>query len=136
MSKSRTQILANRKRRIRRRLRERHWTEQSSPMLAATNIHYEIGDRARGLGAGGIGAMHLLARQTGLIDAIDRRLRLLKVHLPYHESTSRSTAPSRRASIKGLCCSTAETTMMRAPGFVASEVWVLHPFPQKGVRDG
>jgi hypothetical protein len=30
--------------------------------------------------------MHLLARQTGLIGAIDERLELLKVHLPYHES--------------------------------------------------
>ena len=35
---------------------------------------------------GGIGAMHLLARRTGLIDAIDKALPLLKVHLPYHES--------------------------------------------------
>jgi hypothetical protein len=30
--------------------------------------------------------MHLLARRTGLIRAIDKRLELLKVHLPYHES--------------------------------------------------
>jgi len=30
--------------------------------------------------------MHLLARRTGLIEAIDRDLHLLKVHLPYHES--------------------------------------------------
>jgi hypothetical protein len=30
--------------------------------------------------------MHLLARRTGLIEAIDDRLKLLKVHLPYHES--------------------------------------------------
>jgi hypothetical protein len=30
--------------------------------------------------------MHLLARRTGLIEAIDRRLHLLKVHKPYHES--------------------------------------------------
>ncbi len=36
--------------------------------------------------AGGIGAMHLLARRTGLIDEIDARLHLLKIHLPYHES--------------------------------------------------
>ena len=35
---------------------------------------------------GGIGAIHLLARKLGLIDAIDRRLHLLKIHLPYHES--------------------------------------------------
>ena len=54
--------------------------------MAASNIHYEVAQRSRGLGCGGIGAMHLLARRTGLIEAIDRRLHLLKVHLPYHES--------------------------------------------------
>ena len=78
--------LINRKRRIQYRLRERHWTDQAKPMFTARNIHYELADRARGLGPGGIGAMHLLARRTGLIEAIDRRLHLLKVHLPYHES--------------------------------------------------
>jgi len=55
-------------------------------MLAAGNIHYELSEKVRGLSAGGIGAMHLLARRTGLIDAIDARLHLLKVHKPYHES--------------------------------------------------
>jgi hypothetical protein len=55
-------------------------------MFTASNIHYEIGERQRGLAHGGIGAMHLLARRIGLIDAIDRRLHLLKIHLPYHES--------------------------------------------------
>jgi hypothetical protein len=55
-------------------------------MLTARNIQYEVADRARGVSAGGIGAMHLLARRTGLIDALDRRVHLLKVHLPYHES--------------------------------------------------
>ena len=55
-------------------------------MLAASNIHYELSDRIRGLSSGGIGAMHLLARRTGLIEAIDARLHLLKVHKPYHES--------------------------------------------------
>jgi len=55
-------------------------------MMAASNIHYEVAERSRGLGCGGIGAMHLLARRTGLIKALDDRLRLLKVHLPYHES--------------------------------------------------
>jgi hypothetical protein len=62
------------------------WTVQDRPMLRAPNIQYEIADRARGLSAGGIGAMHMLASRTGLIDAIDRNLHLLKVHLPYHES--------------------------------------------------
>ena len=55
-------------------------------MMAADNIHYELSRRSRGLACGGIGAMHLLARQTGLAEAIDRRLHLLKVHKPYHES--------------------------------------------------
>ena len=55
-------------------------------MMTATNIHYELAERARGLAAGGIGAMLLLARKIGLIDDIDRDLHLLKRHLPYHES--------------------------------------------------
>ena len=55
-------------------------------MLTACNIQYEIAERTRAVTPGGIGAMHLMARKLGLIDAIDRQLHLLKVHLPYHES--------------------------------------------------
>jgi len=55
-------------------------------MMTASNIRYEVADRTRGTGCGGIGSMHVLARQLGLIDAIDDRLHLLKIHLPYHES--------------------------------------------------
>jgi hypothetical protein len=55
-------------------------------MFTARNIRYELAEKTRGLGVGGIGAMHLLARRTGLIEALDRRLHLLKVHKPYHES--------------------------------------------------
>ena len=55
-------------------------------MLAARNIHYEVAERARAIPCGGIGAFHLLARQTGLVKAIDRSLPLLKRHLPYFES--------------------------------------------------
>jgi hypothetical protein len=38
------------------------------------------------LASGGIGAMHRLAVQTGLVAAIDRQVEVLKVALPYHES--------------------------------------------------
>ncbi|MFH0982937.1 MAG: IS1380 family transposase [Planctomycetota bacterium] len=86
MSTIRARKLANRKRRIQRRLRDRVWSPQDRPMLTAANIYYELADRTRGLNAGGIGLMHGLARRVGLIDEIDRRLHLLKVHLPYHES--------------------------------------------------
>jgi hypothetical protein len=78
--------LARRKGRILDRLAPRAWAPQDDPMFAARNIHYELADRTRGLAAGGIGAIHLLARRVGLIEAIDERLELLKVHLPYHES--------------------------------------------------
>jgi hypothetical protein len=78
--------LANRKRRIERRLDKFDNRGFERPMFTARNIDYEIADRARGTSHGGIGAMHLLARRIGLIDAIDQRLHLLKIHLPYHES--------------------------------------------------
>jgi len=86
VSRSRHHRERNSKRRIAWRLRERNWKEQRDPMMAASNIHYEIGDRTRAVGAGGIGALHLMARRTGLIEEIDTDLHLLKRHLPYHES--------------------------------------------------
>ncbi len=78
--------MAKRKQRIRYRLRKINWAEQSRPMFSASNIHYQIADRAGGIICGGIGVMHKLARQTGLIEALDKNLHLLKLHLPYHES--------------------------------------------------
>jgi hypothetical protein len=55
-------------------------------MFTARNIHYEIAKRTRGLNCGGIGVIHQMARAIGLIDALDRAVHVLKVHLPYHES--------------------------------------------------
>ena len=74
------------KRRIQKRLRPTQWTEQPRPMLTARNICYEPSERTSGLAAGGMGAMHLLAQQSGLVKLIDTHLHLLKRHLPYHES--------------------------------------------------
>src|SRR5438552_13654615 len=80
------QKLANSKRRIQRRLDKSDLRGCAKPMMTAHNIHYEIAERSRGIAVGGIGAMHALVRQIGLIEAIDRGLELLKIHLPYHES--------------------------------------------------
>ncbi len=55
-------------------------------MMSATEIHYESANRVRGLSAGGIGAMFLLAQYVDLIGEIDRTLHVLKRHMPYHES--------------------------------------------------
>jgi hypothetical protein len=78
--------LTQSKRRIERRLDKTKLEGCERPMFTASNIHYEIADRARGIVHGGIGAIHALARQIGLIDALDDRLHLFKIHLPYHES--------------------------------------------------
>jgi len=79
-------ILNERKRRILKRIENRPGPEREEPMMTASNIHYELADRVQGLSAGGIGAIHLLARRIGLIGDIDRNLHLFKRHLPYHES--------------------------------------------------
>jgi hypothetical protein len=86
VKKSKQQHEANCKRRIGRRLERRNWCDQPEPMFKARNIQYGVSERDRGIACGGIGGIHLLARRSGLIAAIDKKLHLLKVHLPYHES--------------------------------------------------
>jgi hypothetical protein len=78
--------LANSKQRILKRLDKTDLRGLERPMLTASNIHYEISSKTRGLACGGIGAIHALVRRFGLAEAIDRRLHLFKIHLPYHES--------------------------------------------------
>jgi hypothetical protein len=78
--------LARRKRRILRRIENRPGVERPEPMMTASNIHYEVGDRTRAIAPGGIGAIHTLAQRIGLVRDIDEGLHLLKRHMPYHES--------------------------------------------------
>src|SRR5579863_549438 len=80
------QRLRDSKRRIKKRLSGQILTPRPEPMFTASNIHYEVADRARGLGFAAIGAVHQMVRAVGLVDALDRNVHLLKVHLPYHES--------------------------------------------------
>jgi hypothetical protein len=56
------------------------------PMFRAANIQYEVAERSVGTPYGGIGLIHQLAKTLGLPAAIDQRLHLFKIHLPYHES--------------------------------------------------
>jgi hypothetical protein len=74
------------RRRIKKRLDNIPGPERTVPVMAAANIHYEYAGRGRGLSAGGIGAVFLLAQRVNLVNEIDRNLHLLKRHLPYHES--------------------------------------------------
>jgi hypothetical protein len=76
----------NLKKQIERRLRPIDWEDQGAPMISASNIHYEIAERARGIAVGGIGAIHMLSRRVGLPSVINSKLDILKRHLPYWES--------------------------------------------------
>jgi hypothetical protein len=58
VKKSIRQKLANSKRRIQRRLDKTDLRGCSKPILTASNIHYEIAQRTRGLSVGGIGAIN------------------------------------------------------------------------------
>ena len=86
MKPSIQQRLAKTKRRIERRLESDGGGNGGKPMFAAKNIHYELAEKMQAIGVGGIGAVHRLAQQVGLVEAIDRHVHLLLIHLPYHES--------------------------------------------------
>jgi hypothetical protein len=74
------------KRKIRQRLDRPVTAPSPEPVLTATNIHFEAATKTQALACGGLGAIPLLVRKLGLAEAIDQRLHLLKVPLPYHES--------------------------------------------------
>ncbi len=86
MNRSYPKIIRNRKNRIQRRLAPKNWEDQPAPMFKASNIHYEMADRVQGINCGGIGAIHLMVQRLGLVEDINENLKLLKIHLPYHES--------------------------------------------------
>jgi hypothetical protein len=86
MNRNVRRALAAGKRKIERRLADGAQADGEAPMLTASNIHYEVADRARAIAEGGIGAVHRLVRKLKLPERIDARLELLKQHKPYHES--------------------------------------------------
>jgi hypothetical protein len=55
-------------------------------MMTSGKIGYEIGANIDATSFGGIAAIHRLVVKLGLVEQINDRLELLKVHLPYHES--------------------------------------------------
>ena len=81
-----TKILNKRKENLAKRFERKQYPEQPKPLLRAQNIHYEMAERVCAIECGGIGAFHLLACNSGLVDVINERVNLLKRHLPYHES--------------------------------------------------
>jgi hypothetical protein len=84
--------LQARNRRIKNRLAEANRNKyeraarEAGPVINPPGMKYELAEKARGIAYGGVGLMVKLAREVGLVEAIDKHLHLLKVHVPYHES--------------------------------------------------
>lgn len=76
------------KRQIERRLEQENSRicHDGRPVLRGTGAVYEIASRVRAVAAGGIGLMHQMVKAIGLDREIDRRVRVLRFHLPYEES--------------------------------------------------
>lgn len=86
MKKRDHKILRRDKRNIEKRLERKHYEDQPDPMFRDSNISYEVAERTRAVGFGGIGAIHKLVCRLKLDQLINDKLELLKVHVPYHES--------------------------------------------------
>lgn len=86
MNKRNHKTLLRDKQNIEVRLKRKQYEDQPDPMFQDSNINYEIAERTRAIGYGGIGAMHKLVCSLGLDKAINENLYLLKTHAPYWES--------------------------------------------------
>ena len=83
--------VARRKRRVLKRLeraRERRFIRglDSTTVIGANAMTYELAERVHAINHGGIGMMLKFARNMGLVNEIDRRVHLLKEHAPSQES--------------------------------------------------
>jgi hypothetical protein len=56
------------------------------PVLSTAGLKYELADKSQAIVYGGVPLMLRVARESGLIDAIDRGVPILKWRCPYYES--------------------------------------------------
>jgi hypothetical protein len=80
------QTLAQRKRSIEQRLAPESYPTSGQPQIGNVNLHYDLSQRHRAISCGGIGAIHQMVQQLGLIEDINQHLHLFKRPQPYFES--------------------------------------------------
>jgi hypothetical protein len=79
--------IESRQRRIAHRLDKVNYPQDmSQPMMRGPSPRFELSGRTVGTAYGGVGLIHQFVKELGLAEAIDQRLQLFKIHLPYHES--------------------------------------------------
>lgn len=86
MNRKIRRLLASGKRQIEQRQQRAVRRNGAGPVLAASNIRYEMASKTKAIRDGGLGLIHRLARKLGLPQRIDKALHLLKRHVPYFES--------------------------------------------------
>jgi hypothetical protein len=80
------QRVAREKGRIERRLQAAVVVNEGGPVLRGGSIEYEMSARTSGIAHGGMGAVQRMVRRIGLAEAINAKVKVLKIHKPYHES--------------------------------------------------
>lgn len=79
--------MESRKRRSAQRLDKGNFPDDlTQPMIRGSTPHFELAGRGVGTAYGGIGLIHQLVQELKLPQAINKRLHLFQVYLPYHES--------------------------------------------------
>ncbi len=86
MNKRDHRIYRRDKQNLESRLARKQFEDQPDTMFKDPNTKYQIAERTRAIGFGGIGAMHKLVCRLGLDRAINENVILLKCHVPYWES--------------------------------------------------
>ncbi len=86
MNKRDHKIYLRDKQNLEARLARKQFDDQPDAMFKDSNLQYQIADRTRAIGCGGIGAMHKLVCKLGLDRTINENIVLLKYHVPYWES--------------------------------------------------
>ena len=74
MNKRNHKILQRDKRNLEKRIERKHFDDQPETMFKDSNIVYEIGDRTRVIGYGGIGAIHKMVCKLKLDVGIDDKI--------------------------------------------------------------
>ncbi len=126
-----SEMVARRERSIDRRLNGLIGQDFSQPMFSADKIQYELSDRTRAVSYGGIGLVHQLVGEIDLAEAIDRRLHLLKIHLPYHESDHVLNIAYNWTFAKSVCSGAYSLTNRRKFAFFAPKLGVQTPINLK-----